>query len=78
MDITGKAEEIVATALFDAGWDENLAIGMLLEGGDQLTAWEETGKGGKTKKQQKNQATDDKVNTISFTNLIVILKFKIR
>ena len=61
MDITGKAEEIVATALFDAGWDENLAIGMLLEGGDQLTAWEETGKGGKKKKQQKSQAADDKV-----------------
>ena len=62
MDITGKAEEIVATALFDAGWDENLAIGMLLEGGDQLTAWEETGKGGKKKKQQKSQAADDKVH----------------
>ena len=61
MDITGKPEEIVATALFDAGWDENLAIGMLLEGGDQLTAWEETGKGGKKKKQQKSQAADDKV-----------------
>ena len=61
MDITGKAEEIVATALFDAGWDENLAVGMLLEGGDQLTAWEETGKGGKKKKQQKSQASDDKV-----------------
>merc|ERR1712223_413342 len=58
MDITGKAEEIVATALFDAGWDENLAIGMLLEGGDQLTAWEETGKGGKKKKKEK--AADDK------------------
>lgn len=76
MDITGKAEEIVATALFDAGWDENLAIGMLLEGGDQLTAWEETGKGGKKKKQQKNQAADDKVNAISFTIKIKIIKFK--
>ena len=65
MDITGKAEEIVATALFDAGWDENLAIGMLLEGGDQLTAWEETGKGGKKKKKEK--AADDKVNI----NLII-------
>ena len=59
IDITGKPEEIVATALFDAGWDENLAIGMLLEGGDQLTAWEETGKGGKKKKKEK--AADDKV-----------------
>ena len=59
MDITGKAEDTVATALFDAGWDENLAIGMLLEGGDQLTAWEETGKGGKKKKQQKSQAAND-------------------
>ena len=78
MDITGKAEEIVATALFDAGWDENLAIGMLLEGGDQLTAWEETGKGGKKKKQQKNQAADDKVNAISFTIKIKIIKLKAR
>jgi len=58
IDITGKSEEIVATALFDAGWDENLAIGMLLEGGDQLTAWEETGKGGKKKKKEKT--ADDK------------------
>ena len=73
MDITGKAEEIVATALFDAGWDENLAIGMLLEGGDQLTAWEETGKGGKKKKKEK--AADDKVtkNVVNFE-----LKFESR
>ena len=69
MDITGKAEEIVATALFDAGWDENLAVGMLLEGGDQLTAWEETGKGGKKKKQQKSQASDDKVRQYLENNL---------
>ena len=74
VDITGKSEEIVATALFDAGWDENLAIGMLLEGGDQLTAWEETGKGGKKKKQQKSQAADDKVrfknqNHLEFSNV---------
>ena len=26
-DVTGKAEDEVATALFDAGWDENRAIG---------------------------------------------------
>ena len=30
MDVTGKPEDEVATALFDAGWDESRAIGKLL------------------------------------------------
>ena len=51
MDITGKEEDEVATALFDAGWDTSRAIEMLLEGGGG-GAWEETGK--KKKKKQNN------------------------
>merc|ERR1712119_227449 len=38
IDITGKPEDAVATALYDAGWDEHRAIDLLLEGGDHLTA----------------------------------------
>ena len=30
MDVTGKPEDEVATALFDAGWDESRAIGKLI------------------------------------------------
>jgi hypothetical protein len=30
MDITGMAEDAVATALFDAAWDEQKAIELLL------------------------------------------------
>lgn len=60
MDITGKPEDAVATALFDAGWDENRAVDLLLEDGDHLTAWEETGK--KNRKKQK-QSAEDKVHT---------------
>lgn len=52
MDITSKEEDEVATALFDAGWDQNRAIEMLLEGGGGGT-WEETGK--KKKKKQNNE-----------------------
>ena len=33
MDITGKSEDEVATALFDCGWDAARAIDMLLEEG---------------------------------------------
>merc|ERR1712020_115076 len=33
MDITGKSEDEVATALFDCGWDPARAIDMLLEEG---------------------------------------------
>ncbi len=55
MDITGKPEEEVATALFDAGWEQNRAVELLLEGGGG-GAWEETGK-----KKRKKQAADEKV-----------------
>ena len=58
MDITGKEEDEVATALFDAGWDENRAVEILLEGGSSHGAWEESG--GKKKKQLK-QAAEEKV-----------------
>ena len=30
MDVTGKPEDEVATALFDAGWDESRAVELLL------------------------------------------------
>ena len=50
MDVTGKPEDEVATALFDAGWDESRAVELLLEDGDHLSAWEETGKKKKGKK----------------------------
>merc|ERR1712076_214911 len=45
MDITGKSEDEVATALFDCGWDAARAIDMLLEegGADGMGSWEETG-----------------------------------
>ncbi len=55
MDITGKQEEEVATALFDAAWDRDRAVELLLEGGGG-GGWEETGK-----KKKKKQAADDKV-----------------
>ena len=64
MDITGKPEDAVATALFDAGWDENRAVELLLEDGEHLTAWEETGKKGK--KKQKQSAEDGKVSLIFY------------
>merc|ERR1712127_225233 len=46
IDITGKSEDEVATALFDCGWDATKAIEMLLEegGAETLGSWEETGK----------------------------------
>merc|ERR550539_1849898 len=52
MDITGKSEDEVATALFDCGWDAARAIDMLLEegGADGMGSWEETGR----KKKKKN------------------------
>merc|ERR1719346_254485 len=52
IDITGKSEDEVATALFDCGWDAARAIDMLLEegGADGMGSWEETGK----KKKKKN------------------------
>jgi len=55
MDVTGKPEDEVATALFDAGWDESRAVELLLEDGDHLSAWEETGK----KKKSKKTAVED-------------------
>lgn len=53
IDITGREEDEVATALFDAGWDQNRAVELLLEGG--MSAWEETGK----KKKKKQPAEDN-------------------
>ena len=42
IDITGKSEDEVATALFDCGWDAARAIDMLLEegGADGMGSWE--------------------------------------
>ena len=61
MDITGKEEDEVATALFDAGWDENRAVELLLEGGSSHGAWEESGS--KKKKKQLKQAAEEKVKS---------------
>jgi hypothetical protein len=57
MDITGMEEDAVATALFDAAWDENRAVEILLEDGDQMSAWEESGS--KKKKNKLKQAADE-------------------
>ena len=54
MEITGKTEVDVATALFDTNWDETKAIELLLEGG--MGSWEETGKK-KTKKSDKDETS---------------------
>ena len=62
MDVTGKPEDEVATALFDAGWDESRAVELLLEDGDHLTAWEETGKKKKGKKQEDKDDFDESEN----------------
>merc|ERR1712142_525709 len=53
MDITGKSEDEVATALFDCGWDETKAIELLLEEGG-LGSWETTGQK-KKKKAEKEE-----------------------
>lgn len=66
MDITGLEEDAVATALFDAQWDEQRAIELLLEEAEQLTAWEETGP--KKKKNKNKQAADESAKV---TNYIV-------
>lgn len=59
MDITGQEEDEVATALFDAGWDQNRAVELLLEGGHgSMGQWEETGK--KKKKKQNVNDVDGK------------------
>jgi len=54
MDITGKSEDEVATALFDCAWDETKAIELLLEEGG-LGSWETTGQK-KKKKADKEEA----------------------
>merc|ERR1719510_2624867 len=56
MEITGKSEDEVATALFDCNWDETKAIELLLEEGGGLGGWEETKKK-KTKKSDKDEAS---------------------
>jgi len=53
MDITGKSEDEVATALFDCAWDETKAIELLLEEGG-LGSWETTGQ-----KKKKKAEKDD-------------------
>jgi len=53
MDITGKSEDEVATALFDCAWDETKAIELLLEEGG-LGSWETTGQK-KKKKAEKEE-----------------------
>merc|ERR1711936_971999 len=58
MDITGKTEDEVATALFDCTWDETKAIELLLEGGGSGGSWEETGK----KKKKKSDKEKKKKN----------------
>ncbi|XP_059082226.1 LOW QUALITY PROTEIN: protein lingerer-like [Tigriopus californicus] len=57
IDITGREEDEVATALFDAGWDQNRAVELLLEGG--MSAWEETGKKKKKKQPAEDHHKDD-------------------
>ena len=42
MEITGKSEDDVATALFDCNWDETVAIEMLLDESSGFGSWEET------------------------------------
>ena len=54
MEITGKSEDDVATALFDTDWDENRAIDLLLDESAGFGSWEETGKK-KTKKAEKEE-----------------------
>ena len=56
MEITGKSEDDVATALFDCNWDETVAIEMLLDEGAGFGSWEETGKK-KTKKTDKDETS---------------------
>jgi len=60
MDITGKSEDEVATALFDCGWDETKAIELLLEEGG-LGSWETTGQKKKKKadKEEPGKENDD-------------------
>ena len=47
------SEDEVATALFDSSWDVQRAVEMLLEEGNDLGSWEETGKK-KKKKQERH------------------------
>jgi len=60
MDITGKSEDEVATALFDCGWDETRAIELLFDESSGLGSWEETGK--KKKKKQQDDKDNEKEN----------------
>jgi len=58
MEITGKSEDDVATALFDTDWDENRAIDLLLDESAGFGSWEETGKK-KTKKADKEEGREN-------------------
>jgi hypothetical protein len=71
MDITGKEEDEVATALFDAGWDQNRAVELLLEGTSSHGAWEETGK----KKKKQKQAAEEKVTNGALMCAVTVASF---
>jgi len=58
MDITGKSEDEVATALFDCGWDETKAIELLLEEGG-LGSWETTGQKKKKKADKEDTGKEN-------------------
>jgi len=57
MEITGKSEDDVATALFDCNWDETVAIEMLLDESSGFGSWEETGNKKKSKNKDKDEAS---------------------
>ena len=44
--------------VFFTGWDESRAVELLLEDGDHLSAWEETGKKKKSKKSTTTEKDD--------------------
>ena len=71
MDFTGLEEDAVATALFDAQWDEQRAIELLLEESEQLTAWEETGS---KKKKNKNKQAADEAAKVHFLDRFLALR----
>ena len=59
MEITGKSEDDVATALFDCDWDETKAIELLLDQESSgFGSWEDAGKK-KTKKSDKDEMKEN-------------------
>jgi len=62
MEITGKSEDDVATALFDCDWDETKAIELLLDQESSgFGSWEDAGKK-KTKKSDKDEKENEDLN----------------